>query len=145
MTITSPAFADGQPIPKKYTCDGDGVNPPLAFSGVPKEAGSLALVIDDPDAPSGTWTHWTLWNIDPATLLIAENSVPSGAVQGQTSSGQNAYGGPCPPSGTHHYYFKLYALDSKLTIPSFADSRALAQALNGHVMSQAQLVGTYSR
>jgi Raf kinase inhibitor-like YbhB/YbcL family protein len=145
VTISSPVFQNGQPIPKKYTCDDQGTNPPLQFSDVPKQTQSLALVIDDPDTAVGTWTHWLVWNIDPRATSIAENSVPTGAVQGQTSSGQNVYGGPCPPSGTHHYHFKLFALDGKLTIPSYSDISAFQQAINGHVISQAELVGVYSR
>ena len=93
----------------------------------------------------GTWTHWLMWNIPANVSEIAENSVPGGAVQGKASSGQNNYGGPCPPSGTHRYYFRLYALDGKLTIPSYSDAKALTDAINGHVIGQAQLMGTYSK
>jgi len=145
MTITSTAFAEGQPIPKKYSCDGDGVNPPLEFKDVPAQAKTLALVVEDPDAPTGTWTHWLVWNIDSRATTIAENSVPAGAVQGQTSSGQNNYGGPCPPSGTHRYFFRLYALDSKLIIPSFSDAVVFRQAIDGRTIREAELMGSYSR
>ncbi|MCL5666597.1 MAG: YbhB/YbcL family Raf kinase inhibitor-like protein [Patescibacteria group bacterium] len=145
MKIESQAFKDGENIPAKYTCDGEGVNPPLEFGNVPAEAKSLALIMDDPDAPGKTWTHWLVWNIDPAVSRIAENSVPEGAMQGQASSGQNNYGGPCPPSGTHRYYFKVYALDAKLDIPSYSDQAALEQAMDGHIIGQAELVGLYSR
>lgn len=145
MTITSPVFEPGQAIPKKYSCDGDGVNPPLDIKDVPQQAQSLALIVDDPDAPAGTWTHWIMWNINPATASIAENSVPAGAVQGQGSSGQNVFGAPCPPSGTHRYYFKLFALDSKLSLSSFSDVKALEQAMDGHIISNAEVLGTYSR
>jgi len=145
MQITSPAFADNQTIPVKYTCDGEGVNPPLEFKDAPQNAKSLALIVDDPDAPNGTWVHWLMWNIAPTINQIAENSVPEGSVQGQASSGQNIYGGPCPPSVTHHYFFKLYALDSKLTLPSYSTSSELEKAMQGHMVGQAQLMGTYSR
>lgn len=145
MLIQSPAFGNNQDIPVKYTCDSDGVNPPLEFKDVPKEAESLVLIMDDPDATIGTWTHWTLWNIDPSTASIPENSVPQKAVVGQGSSGQNVYGGPCPPSGTHHYHFKLYALNSKLSIPSYSDVKALNQAMQGLIISQAELIGLYGR
>lgn len=145
MIISSPAFAQGQAIPKKYSCDDLGVNPPLEFKDVPPETNTLAFILDDPDAPNGAWTHWLLWNIDPKTSNLAENSAPDGAVQGQASSGQNVYGGPCPPAGTHHYHFKLFALDAKLSIPSFSDVAALKQAMNGHIISQAELIGTYSK
>ena len=145
MKIESPAFLDQQDIPSKYSCDGEGVNPPLAFKDIPVNAKTLALIIDDPDAPNGTWTHWTLWNIATTTSQILENSSPAEAVQGQTSSGQNDYGGPCPPSGTHHYFFKLYALDQKLTIPSYSTVDKLVEAMQGHIIQQAQLIGLYSK
>ena len=145
MTITSPAFAEGQVIPKKYSCDGDGVNPPLEINNVPAQAKSLALVVEDPDAPTGTWTHWLVWNIDPRATSIAENSVPSGAIQGKGSSGQNVFGAPCPPSGTHRYYFRAYALDGKLTIPSFSDVAAFRQAIDARIIQEADLMGTYVR
>ncbi len=145
MEITSPVFTNNQSIPNKYTCEGDGVNPPLEFKNVPKEAASLALIVDDPDAPSGTWVHWTLWNIDPTTTAILENSIPFKAIAGQTSSGQNVYGGPCPPSGTHRYFFKLYALDAKLSLSSFSLKEDLEKAMAGHMISQAELVGLYAK
>ena len=145
MTISSPAFALGQAIPKKYSCEGDGVNPPLVIKDVPAGAGSLALIMDDPDAPMGTWTHWVMWNIPANVMQIAENSVPSGAVQGQASSGQNNYGGPCPPSGTHRYYFRLYALPGKLNISSFSDVEVLRKALSGSTVAEAEYMGTYTK
>lgn len=145
MTIASPVFGQGQPIPTKYTCDGDGVNPPLQIGNVPAQAQSLALIVDDPDAPGGTWTHWLLWNIPPTVTSIGENSVPPGAVQGQASSGQNAFGAPCPPNGIHHYYFYLYALPEKLSISSFSDAAALRKAIGGMAIAEAELMGTYGR
>lgn len=144
MKITSPAFENNKNLPSKYTCDGEGVNPPLSFSEIPTAAQSLALIVDDPDAPSGTFVHWTVWNIDPKSTGIAENSIPAGAIQGITSYGESKYGFPCPPSGTHRYFFKLYALDTKLYLPSVkADS--LEKAMVGHTLDQAEIIGLYSR
>ncbi len=154
MKITSPKFENNQNIPPLYTCDGQGVNPPLEFSNVLKEAKSLALILHDPDAPlAGGWTHWILWDINPGVASIAENSVPAKATQGKTSSGQNNYGGPCPPtskqgdlSGIHHYQFKLFALDIALKdLPSYSEKGDLEAAMNGHILEQAVLVGLYSR
>lgn len=145
MQIISPSFAHNQTIPAKYTCDGDNINPPLKFVDVPSEAKSLALIMDDPDAPAGTWVHWTLWNLNPDLGGIEENSVPPSAVQGKTSFGNNKYGGPCPPSGQHRYFFKLYALDTKLDLPSYSEAEALEKALEGHILQQAELIGIYGR
>jgi Raf kinase inhibitor-like YbhB/YbcL family protein len=145
MTISSPAFLDSQAIPKQYSCDGDGTNPPLAFSNIPAETKSLALLVEDPDAPTPPWIHWVMWNISPATTQISENSVPTGAMQGQGSSGQNVYGSLCPPSGLHHYIFIVYALDTTLTIPSYSTADNLKSAMQGHVIEQTQLTGTYTR
>lgn len=145
MKITSSAFSDNQKIPSQFTCDGDNVNPPLSFSNVPEQARSLVLIIDDPDAPNGTWTHWTLWNISPDDPGIETNSVPIDAVEGTTSFGKPGYGGPCPPSGTHRYFFKLYALDTRVNLPSEAKVKELTDALEGHVLDQVELVGLYSK
>ena len=145
MRIASPAFQNNQTIPAKYTCDADNVNPPLIFSEVPQGTKSLALIVDDPDAPAGTWVHWLVWNIDPAVRQIAENSVPAGAVEGVTSFGTAGYGGPCPPSGTHRYFFKAYALDSMLELDGKADKEKLLAAMKGHILDQAELVGLYKR
>lgn len=145
MNIKSASFEQQTPIPSKYTCDGENINPPLMISGAPEGTKSLALISDDPDAPGGTWVHWTVWNIDPRTAEIAENSVPEKAVEGTTSFGKFGYGGPCPPSGTHRYYFKLYALDTVLNIPVTATARDLKEAMKGHILADAQLMGTYSR
>lgn len=144
MKITSTVFENNGNIPAKYTCDGEGINPPLSFNEVPALAQSLVLISDDPDAPSGTFVHWTVWNIDPKATGITENSVPAGATQGITSYGEEKYGSPCPPSGVHHYHFKLYALDTKLYLPSVrADS--LEKAMVGHIIDQTELIGLYSR
>ena len=145
MKLTSPAFANGQAIPKTYSCDGDDRNPPLAIAGVPKEAKSLALVMDDPDAPVGVWVHWVLWNIDPETSQIAHGSVPAGAEQGVNSWERTGYGGPCPPSGTHRYYFRLYALKERLELPSSASRRELDRAMAGKVLARCELLGLYGR
>jgi len=124
MEIKSSVFKNGENIPEKYTCEGWGINPPLEFSGISEDAKSLALVVDDPDAPMGTWIHWTLWNIDPKIDIIEENSVPQGAVQGKTSAGKSCYNSPCPPSGKHRYFFKLYAMDKKIELVRTANKTA---------------------
>ena len=144
MKIKSSAFENNQLIPPKYTCDGGNINPPLLISDVPNEAQSLVLIMDDPDAPMGTWIHWTLFNIDPKISEIAEASSPQGAVQGKTS-GANRYGGPCPPAGTHRYFFKLYALDTSLDLHSDADKAKIEQAMQNHIIDQAELIGRYAR
>jgi len=145
MKIQSTAFENNQAIPKKYTCDGDGINPPLNFSDVPQDAQSLTLIVDDPDAPSGIFTHWTVWNIDPKLSEIFENSVPVDATQGNSDAGKIGYIGPCPPSGTHHYFFKLYALDSKIDLPSGSKRSDLEKTMENHIIARAEFVGLYSR
>ena len=145
MKITSPAFQNGGLLPAKFTCDGEGVNPPLIIEGAPPEAQSLVLIADDPDAPAGTWIHWTVWNINSATGEIGENSVPEGAAEGTTSFGKTGYGAPCPPSGTHRYFFKIFALDTKLELSSRATAKDLTKAMEGHILDQAEIMGRYSR
>lgn len=145
MKLTSPDFENNQMIPAKFTCDGMDINPPLEISEVPSSAQSLVLTVDDPDAPMGTWDHWLVWNIDPSAVLIEENSVPKKAVQGKNSFGKQPYGGPCPPSGTHRYFFKLYALDTQLTLAPSSDKSDLTSAMSGHVLGQAEIVGLYKR
>jgi Raf kinase inhibitor-like YbhB/YbcL family protein len=145
ITITSPAFRNGELIPLKFTCDGADVNPALIIGNVPPEAKSLALIMDDPDAPGGMWVHWVVWNIDPKTREIGENSVPRGAMQGINDFRKTPYGGPCPPSGTHRYFFKLYALDVLLDLGSGTTKGALEKAMKGHVLVQAELLGRYKR
>ncbi len=145
MKIESPSFQNNQPIPKKYACDGEDINPPLVFFDVPPEAKSLVLIVDDPDAPRGTRVHWTLWNIALRTREVSENSVPEGAIQGITDFDRHGYGGPCPPLGTHHYFFKLYALDTILIISSQTKAGDLKEAMSGHILDQAELIGLYSR
>jgi Raf kinase inhibitor-like YbhB/YbcL family protein len=123
--ISSPAFKHNDHIPPKYTCDGADVNPPLVIENTPAGTKSLALIVDDPDAPGGMWVHWVVWNIDPAVAAIKENSVPSGAQQGINDFRSRNYGAPCPPSGTHRYFFKLYALDTTLTLARTQPRRRL--------------------
>lgn len=144
MNVTSSAFQEGANIPSKFSCDGANSSPPLQISDVPSEAKSLVLIVDDPDAPSGLFTHWVVWNISPQTSTIAEGSVPKG-VQGTNDFGKSGYGGPCPPSGTHRYYFKIFALDRELDLPSGAKRGQLDAAMKGHVIAQGELMGRYSR
>lgn len=143
--LTSPAFSQGSQIPSRYTCDGDNINPFLAVHGVPAAAKSLALIVDDPDAPNGTWTHWLLWNIPPETREIKEHSAPWGCEQGYNSRNKIGYDGPCPPSGMHRYFFRLYALDLKLKIDPEATREELEAAMAQHVIATAELMGTYAR
>src|SRR5919198_5718311 len=144
MKVTSSAFQEGGNIPSKFTCDGSDTSPPLQIAEVPSGAKSLALVVDDPDAPSGLFTHWMVWNISPQTGTVGEGSVPKG-VQGTNDFGKSGYGGPCPPSGTHRYYFKIFALDRELDLPFGARRGQLDAAMKGHVVAQGELMGRYSR
>ncbi len=145
MQLLSPAFQNNAPIPREYTCDGKDTSPPLAISGVPTAAKSLVIILDDPDAPRGDFVHWLVWNIDPKTTEIAVDSVPAGAAQGTTDFGRANYGGPCPPSGTHHYQFKLYALDIMLDLPPSSRKTDLERAMSGHIIAATHFVGTYAR
>jgi len=142
LNIQSPAFAHNGYIPAKYTCDGAGVNPPLTFSDIPEKAQTLVLIIEDPDAPHGTFDHWLLWNIAP-TNAIDENSAPG--EQGLNSRQQSGYTGPCPPQGVHHYHFKLFALDLTLDLPGGVDKHTLLKAMDGHVIGTGELIGLYKR
>ena len=144
MKITSSAFQQAASIPSKFTCDGANTSPPLQISDVPSEAKSLVLIVDDPDAPSGLFTHWIVWNISPQTSTIAEGSTPKG-VQGTNDFGKSGYGAPCPPSGTHRYYFKIFALDRELDLPIGAQRSQFDAAIKGHVVAQGELMGRYSR
>ena len=145
MKIESPAFKSNKLIPPKYTCDGENVNPPLLISDVPENARSLVLIVDDPDAPRGTWVHWTVWNINPHIKEIQENSCPQNAVEGMTDSGRPGYGGPCPPSGTHRYFFKLFALDTTLDIDNSVEAPDIEKEIEDNILVKAQLVGLYRR
>ena len=142
LTISSPVFKNNGFIPQKYTCDGNDVNPPLNIEGVPKETQSLALIVDDPDAPMGTWDHWVVWNIPPAEKIM-ENSVPG--TEGLNDFRRRSYGGPCPPSGTHGYFFKVYALDTRLDLSPSSRKKDVERAMKGHVIAEGELVGLYRR
>ena len=150
LVITSSAFSEGQAIPKRHTCDGPDVSPDLAWSGVPGKAASLALICDDPDAPMGTWVHWVLFNI-PADQDGLPTEIPSDAVlengarHGTNDFRRLGFGGPCPPGGTHRYFFKLYALDTMLELDSGVTKAQLLEAMQGHILAEGQLMGTYSR
>lgn len=144
MRVTSTAFSQGEMIPSKYTCDGDNVNPTLEFHHIDPSARSLVLFMDDPDAPSGTWDHWILWNLSPDETVILEGSDPK-AVHGRTSSGDLGYGGPCPPHGSHRYFFRVYALDSLLDLSEGSSKRQVESAMSGKILQYAELMGTYSR
>ena len=144
MKLTSPAFENGSMIPSEFTCDGADLSPPLSFSEVPANARSLALVMDDPDAPAGLWVHWLVWNIPPSTASLARGQrIPW--TQGTTSWRRPGYGGPCPPSGTHRFFFKLYALDTMLRLEPVATKRDLEAAMQGHTLAKAELMGRYQR
>ena len=145
IQISSSAFTQNGSIPAKYTCDGLDVSPPLIIGNVPPEARSLALIVDDPDAPAGTWVHWVVWNIDPTTKEIKEDSLPPGAQEGMSDFRKRGYGGPCPPAGTHRYFFKLYAIDTTLTLGPNTNKALLEQAIKRHVMAQGELIGRYKR
>jgi len=146
ISITSTAFKEGKMIPKKYTCDGTNVSPQLAWSGIPANARSIALICDDPDAPSGTWVHWVVFNMPAATKEISEaGGLPAGAQQGINDFKRIDYGGPCPPSGTHRYYFKIYAVDMTLNLKEGATKADLLSAMQGHILAQGQIMGKYQR
>jgi Raf kinase inhibitor-like YbhB/YbcL family protein len=142
LRITSTAFAANQRIPTKYTCEGKDINPPIDIEGIPEKAHSLALIVDDPDAPGKTWVHWVMWNI-PITHHIKENSVPG--EQGWNDFKRTAWGGPCPPSGTHRYFFKVYALDTLLQLSSKTTKKELEQAMGNHILAYGELIGLYKK
>jgi Raf kinase inhibitor-like YbhB/YbcL family protein len=144
ISVTSPAFQAGGDIPAKFTCNGANMNPQLRINGVPNEAKSLVLIVDDPDAPRGLFTHWIVWNIDPKTSDIGENSAPAGGIQGTNDFGKRSYGGPCPPSGTHRYFFKIFALDTKLDLKPSARRAELDTAMRSHTVAQGELMAHYS-
>lgn len=144
LTVTSPAFVNRGRVPPLYTCDGADMSPPLAFGAVPNGAKSLALVMDDPDAPAGVWVHWVVFNIPPETRVIEAGTEPTGRA-GKNSWGRAGYGGPCPPSGVHRYVFTLYALDEELALPEGGGKKELERAMEGRILAQAALVGLYER
>jgi hypothetical protein len=138
-------FSDGGKIPKEYTCDGENVSPYLEISEVPENASSLVLIADDPDAPGGTFNHWILWNIPVSVKKFEKGRIPEGVFQGINDFGKNLYGGPCPPSGKHRYFFKLYALDEVLNIPANSKRKDVEDAMEGHVIEKAMLTGVYKK
>ncbi|MEQ1584319.1 MAG: YbhB/YbcL family Raf kinase inhibitor-like protein [Cyclobacteriaceae bacterium] len=142
LHISSPSFEANQLIPSKYTCEGKDINPSLEIAGIPEKAHSLVLIVEDPDAPGKTWVHWLVWNI-PITHHIMENSVPG--EQGRNDFKRVAWGGPCPPSGTHRYFFKVYALDTLLKLSSKTTKKELEQAMGEHILAFGELVGVYKR
>ncbi len=143
MSISSPAFAQEEAIPTQFSCDGENVSPELAWTGVPEGTASLVLIVDDPDAPVGVWDHWILFNIAPDTTGIPQGS--TAGTDGSNSWDRTGYGGPCPPSGTHRYFFKLYALDTTLDLTEGSYKWAIEDALEGHILAYAELMGTYAR
>lgn len=150
LELKSDSFFNGGAIPSKYTCDGADISPPLAWSGIPGGTKSLALISDDPDAPVGTWVHWVAWNIPGQSGGLKEGvekspKLADGTLQGINDFRRHGYGGPCPPSGTHRYFFKLYALDTNLNIPATSRKKDLEAAMKGHVLAETALIGTYSR
>jgi Raf kinase inhibitor-like YbhB/YbcL family protein len=145
ITITSTAFKEGENIPRIFTCDDQNVSPPLAWTGIPTNTVNLALIVDDPDAPAGTWVHWVFFNLPP-NLAGLDQGKNSGGTEGQNDFKKVGYGGPCPPRGSNHrYFFKLYALDTLLDLKSGATKAQLENAMKGHILAQGQLMGRYGR
>jgi Raf kinase inhibitor-like YbhB/YbcL family protein len=142
--VSSSAFSAGGDIPTQFSCKGDNMNPPLEIHGVPSTAKSLVLILDDPDAPGGLFTHWIVWNILPSTSGIAQKSVPGGGVEGTNGFGKKGYGGPCPPSGTHRYIFHIFALDQKLDLHAGAKRAALDKAIASHIIGRGELTARFS-
>ncbi len=150
MTLTSPAFQAGEMIPPLYTCDDKDISPPLRWSQAPKGTQSFALIMDDPDAPMGTWVHWVLYNLPPTVDMLPEalpgiRKLANAEKQGHNSSGEIGYAGPCPPSGTHRYYFKMYALDTALLLEGDVTKQDLLKAMEGHILAEAELMARYER
>lgn len=150
MKLTSSAFVDNGLIPAKYTCDGADISPPLTWDEIPSETQSLVLIVDDPDAPGRTFVHWVVYDIPPTVnqlpeKIVGSKNIPSGGVQGKNDFGKLGYGGPCPPSGTHHYFFHLYALDQKLSLATGASKSQIIRVMEGHVLGKAELIGRYQR
>lgn len=145
MQLSSTAFENNERIPSIFTCEGRNINPHLAFNELPENTQSLALIMDDPDAVNGTFTHWLIWNIPPSTTDIAEGGYVENAVEGINSAGGQGYTGPCPPSGVHRYFFTLYALDTELDLPASADRDDLEAEMHEHIIAEAKLLGLYGR
>ena len=144
IKLTSPAFKNNGLIPKEYTCDGQGISPELTITDVSPDAKSLVLLVDDPDAPAGTWTHWLVFNLAANLTRIAEGKEPGG-VKGLNSWGRTSYGAPCPPSGVHRYFFKVYALDLKLDLAEAVSRKQVEEKMQGHIVQQGELIGRYGR
>ncbi len=150
IKIKSPAFVPGGQIPWKYTCDGMDISPPLSWTSGPEGTKTFALICDDPDAPMGTWVHWVLFNLPADITEFRENIPPdkeleNGAKQGMNDFRKIGYGGPCPPGGTHRYFFKLYALDTEINLEAGATKAELLKAMEGHILAEGQLIGRYER
>jgi Raf kinase inhibitor-like YbhB/YbcL family protein len=145
MSISSPEFSDKGTIPSMFTCDGEDINPPLRFENVPEDAVSIALLVEDSDSVGKDWLHWAVFNIDPSTTVIHDDSVPRGSIEVMTDFGTKGYGGPCPANGIHRYHFKLFALDSILDITEDVTMDEIKQMLDDHTISKAELTGLYSR
>lgn len=145
MQIESINFKNGEGIPSKYTCDGQNINPQLSIIGIPEGTKSLALIMEDPDATKGNFVHWVLWNIPSDISIIDENSIPDKSSEGINGAGKSGYMGPCPPFGNHRYFFKVFALDSLLTLYSDTDAQKLEKEMEGHILDRAYLMGTYER
>ncbi|HKE59604.1 MAG TPA: YbhB/YbcL family Raf kinase inhibitor-like protein, partial [Pyrinomonadaceae bacterium] len=150
IQLTSPAFTQGGAIPAQYTCDGANISPPVAWSNLPPNTKAVALTVDDPDAPLKTWVHWVVYDLPPTTTQLGENlkagdTLPAGGKQGTNDFRKLSYGGPCPPSGVHRYFFKLYALDQPTALKPGANEDDLMQAMDGHILARGELMGTYKR
>jgi Raf kinase inhibitor-like YbhB/YbcL family protein len=150
LRLASPAFRPGQEIPRRHTCDGDDISPALRWEDPPPGTRTYALIMDDPDAPGSTWVHWVAFDLPTDSQTLAEHvpasaTLKAGGRHGKNSWGRSDYGGPCPPSGRHRYFFRLYALDAELGLPTGADAGEVRKAMEGHVLATAELMGTYSR
>jgi len=149
IQVTSTAFKEGEAIPRQFTCQGINISPPLEWTATP-QAKTIAIIANDPDAPAGEWTHWLVYNLPAATMGLIENmpaeeKVAGGGMQGKNDFGKTAYGGPCPPKGTHRYFFKVYALDTELALKPGATKDQLLKAMEGHLLAQGQLMGTFAK
>jgi len=150
LSLTSSAFTAGKPIPAVYSCISRSISPPLAWTGAPSGTASFAIIMDDPDAPSGTFVHWVIYNIPASSkglpeAVSADAKLSDGTLQGNNGAGRAGYTGPCPPSGTHRYFFKLYALDAVLNLKSGSSKDQLLNAMQGHILAQGELIGTFSK
>ncbi len=145
MKISSPSFHENGMIPKRYSCEGEDINPSISIFGIPLETKSLAIMVHDHDAPSGDFVHWLMWNIHPEIEKISESMTPVGALEGTNDFGEVGWGGPCPPSGTHRYEFHLYALNTMIDLPSSATKNDLRDLMDGYIIDQASLTGLYQK